>query len=404
MKQKNFYKSNIVCLSFVLVLFIGIISLFSVVFFQDTKNIVFAADGSCGANAEYTISGTTLTISGTGDMADFYSDSAPWNSIKSSITTVVIESGITRIGDYAFYEFTNLSNLSIASTVTTIGSNAFRNCTSLTEIIIPQGVTTIENAAFSACENITSITLPQSLSEVELDAFGYISCDIHFLGSLADWCSISYEDVWIGSDDGSVGYNLYIGANLLTELNPTNLNGITSINPFVFFACHSLTSVEIPDTVTEIGAGAFIGCVNLETVILGEGITEVEFGAFAFTGVDSVELSSTIDTIGPVAFFGCSSLRTVVISSTTPPTLVDMDGVWPFPETVTTFVVPEGTEATYESSTGWSTYVPTGSQYVPAGEVSNTGVVADVIIPTSIIITLSVALLFVLKRKKLIIK
>ena len=70
----------------------------------------------------------TLTISGTGAMADYNSDNQPWKDFRGDITSVVIEDGVTSIGDYAFYGCTSLTSVTIyAPELTYYGSNAFSN-------------------------------------------------------------------------------------------------------------------------------------------------------------------------------------------------------------------------------------------------------------------------------------
>jgi uncharacterized protein YjdB len=116
---------------------------------------------------------TLLTIFGTGNMADFlYSTEGqtPWRQAgkHTLIKTIVIESGITNIGDVAFLDCNNLNYIDIAEGVTIIGTRAFENCTSLYAIIIPSSTVTIENQAFYNCTGLLSIAnmrnTPQNIS------------------------------------------------------------------------------------------------------------------------------------------------------------------------------------------------------------------------------------------------
>jgi hypothetical protein len=91
---------------------------------------VYAADdsGSCGANVNYvfTEANGTLVISGTGEMADYYSmESIPWYSYRESIKTVIIENGVTSIGNCAFVYHIQLTSVSMPSSITHIGFAAF---------------------------------------------------------------------------------------------------------------------------------------------------------------------------------------------------------------------------------------------------------------------------------------
>jgi hypothetical protein len=111
-----------------------------------------------------------LTISGTGNMADFDASSTgvPWVSYRSQITTIVIESGVTNIGNVAFENCANLFSATIPNTVTIIGNAAFKNCSSLTSIAIPNSVQTIEDYAFQNCSGLKAVgnltTTPQNIN------------------------------------------------------------------------------------------------------------------------------------------------------------------------------------------------------------------------------------------------
>ncbi|MBR3621685.1 MAG: leucine-rich repeat domain-containing protein, partial [Clostridia bacterium] len=136
--------------------FSGLSSLFSV----KAK----AADGTCGENLtwEYDESTQTLTISGTGAMEDVVSsNNVPWSSYFSDIKEVIINSGVTNIGNYAFYGCTGLTSITVPNSVTSIGNYAFHECTGLTSITIPDSVTNIGVNPFRGCSGLTSITVSE---------------------------------------------------------------------------------------------------------------------------------------------------------------------------------------------------------------------------------------------------
>ena len=94
---------------------------------------VCMCDNACGPLCRWTLSDGVLTISGEGTMTKFRSqDDAPWHRDRGSIKKIVIEQGISSIGDYAFYQATRLLSIRIPSTVKTVGERAFYRCTSLT--------------------------------------------------------------------------------------------------------------------------------------------------------------------------------------------------------------------------------------------------------------------------------
>ena len=146
----------------------------------------------------------TLKISGSGAMKDFqFGSHQPWYSFQKQITSVVISSGITSIGNSAFALFANLTHVDIADSVISIGLDAFYYCSSLTDITIPQSVKYIGPVAFYHCTNLSSITLS---------------------------------------------------------------NNIISIGNGAFSECTTLTSITIPSSVTSIGSNVFTGCTSLNDI------------------------------------------------------------------------------------------------------------------------------------------
>ena len=113
----------------------------------------------------------TLTISGTGDMPNYGDYKAPWYNDRDKIKTVVIEDGVTNIGNSAFEICFNLTSVEIPNSVTSIGDNAFNSCKSLTSVEIPNSVTSIGNGAFYHCSWLASITSPNSVTSIGGHAF-----------------------------------------------------------------------------------------------------------------------------------------------------------------------------------------------------------------------------------------
>ena len=171
----------------------------------------------------------TLTISGTGAMKNYdYNDNPSPVYNNSNVKKVVIEDGVTSIGNSAFNECISLTSITIPDSVTSIGTYAFSGCRSLTSITSPDSVTSIGAYAFQSCSNLTSITIPDSVTSIGASAFN----------SCSGLTSITIPD------------------------------SVTSIGNFAFSYCISLTSITIPDSVTSIGSYAFYNCKNLTTISL----------------------------------------------------------------------------------------------------------------------------------------
>ena len=95
----------------------------------------------------------------------------PWFQYKYDIVSVVIESGIERIGNFAFSQLTKCENIYISDSVTSIADGAFCGCTGLTGITIPDSVTSIGEWAFYGCTGLTDITIPDSVTSIGECAF-----------------------------------------------------------------------------------------------------------------------------------------------------------------------------------------------------------------------------------------
>ena len=164
------------------------------------------ASGTCGDNLTWVFTDDgTLTISGTGDMTDFSSSSSvSWYSYREEIVKVVIGSGVTSIGDYAFAYCRNMEEAEFADTLKSIGYRSFFCCYALLNAELPAAIESIGISAFSSCNSMQSILLSENL---------------------------------------------------------------TDIGEYAFYNCEVLNSVEIPENVTSIGQRAFYGCSALTEVI-----------------------------------------------------------------------------------------------------------------------------------------
>jgi len=197
-----------------------------------------------------------LTISGTGAMKDYdYNNNQSPVYMNSSVKKVVIEDGVTSIGNWAFYKCTSLTTITIPDSVTSIGDWAFYKCTSLTTITIPDSVTSIGEAAFRGCSSLTSITIPDSVTSIGDAAFSHCS---------------NLKSITIPDSITSIGKYAFCNCSSLTSI--TIPNSVTSIGESALAGCVNLTSITIPKSVTSIGSGVFDGCNNL-TVYLESGST-----------------------------------------------------------------------------------------------------------------------------------
>lgn len=128
--------------------------------------------GTCGTNLKWTLRKGALTVSGSGNMYDYAYNGAPWYKNKTTIKSIVIDGGITNVGDYAFSECENLTSVTIGDSVTTIGDFAFQLCNKVSSLTLGKNVQTIGLEAFK-CTAIKKLEIPDSTTYIGDLAFGF---------------------------------------------------------------------------------------------------------------------------------------------------------------------------------------------------------------------------------------
>ena len=214
--------------------------------------------GTCGENLTWKLDDEgTLTISGKGAMEDWWAGIdgtyAPWYDSCLSITNVVIEEGVTKIG----------------------------------------------RCAFLSCKNMTSVHIPASVTRIVFNSFG--GCDSLsgvYISDLGAWCQIDFDY------DKSLAENLYINGERAENIIIPD--GVEKISKYVFRDCPSITSVTIPESVKEIGERAFDGCTNLKSLNISDGVEKIDEYAFdECRSLTSVSIPSSVKEIGECAFADC---------------------------------------------------------------------------------------------------
>ena len=293
-----------------------------------------ADDNQCGDNLFWEVTDNALTITGSGDMWDYYGD-APWGR---DITSATLSEGVTSIGNYAFYWCRSLVSVSLPSTVKHIGQGAFYACTDLPEITFSDDLETIGNYAFTYCWSIQEVALKDKMSYIGTQAFMECNALTTFTATHLD----------------SIGYQAFAG---LPELKSISLpEGLQKIEQGAFNSCNNLKVANLPSTVTEMGpyvfsydsipeplynahlfaylplwyegayevpagieiivGGSFLNCKKLSAITLPEGIKEIR--QHTFGGCDSlktVTIPNNVEAIGDYAFTACRDLQTVTMSN-----------------------------------------------------------------------------------------
>ncbi len=256
------------------------------------------------------------------------------NTYEDGQGILTFDDTVTSIGEWAFYNCTSLTSVTIPDSVTSIGDYAFSGCTSLTrvditdlsawckisfgnspanplcngaklylngseltDITIPSDITEINNYAFYGCKSLTSVTIPDSVTSIGNDAF--YGCK-------------SLTSVTIPNSVTSIGDYAFSGCTSLTSI--TIPDSVTSIGDYAFRGCTSLTSVTIPNSVTSIGNHTFYYCSSLTSVTIGNGVTSIGGGAFyGCSSLTSVTIGNSVTSIGDYAFSDCTSLTSITI-------------------------------------------------------------------------------------------
>ena len=225
----------------------------------------------------------------------FYAENLYLNNVL--VTDLVIPDGVTKVGDYAFYNYKYLESVTLPDSVTSIGAYAFYNCTSLESAIIPDFVTFISVYAFAGCTSLTSITIPDKVTRIGWSAF--------------ENCS-SFTSITIPDSVTYIESDTFAGCTSLTSI--TIPNSVTSIAGSVFKNCTSLTSITIPDSVTSIGYRAFYHCTSLTNITIPDSITSIGSNAFEHcASLTSITIPDSVTSIGYEAFYNCTSLTNITI-------------------------------------------------------------------------------------------
>ena len=252
-----------------------------------------------------------------------------------NLKKVTLLPGVQTIGESAFAG-TGIEEFSLPESVTSIGNYAFANCDNLTEVIIPERVNNIGEGAFSDCENVEKVVWSDKLTEIPKNTFkNCVSLkdinfgNVHSIGTSAfDTCT-SLTSVNIPDSVTNIGDHAFSGcSSLVIDKLPTN---VTVYDDGVFNECKAFTLSEIPEGVTKIWSGAFAGCEFPDSItlpvsikvarglngckklILKEGVTKLDSQIKYCSEVEEVILPETLTEIGNRVFEGCDSLKSITI-------------------------------------------------------------------------------------------
>ena len=330
-------------------------------------------------------------FSATTNIASIEIDGVKQQSVVTAYTFAVIGEHTVKytlidgvsINERMFESCSGMSSIIIPDNVTSIGGYVFYGCSGLTDVHIGSGATSIGDRAFQLCVNLSSINIPDSVVSIGDNIFTY--CD-----SLPIENDIMYADTYLvrTTDKTLTTYTIkegtrWIGMSAFRECSGmTSIiipDTVTEIRQEAFLICPSLTGITIPDSVTYIGTNVFMNCSGLLSAVIGSGITSVPSYVFAScgsltsvtipntvtiidsyafsscSGLTSITIPNSVTTIRYMAFYGCSSLQSIISLATTAPSI--SNNTFQNVKAGGTLYVPSG-------SSGYDTWMGSGNYYL----------------------------------------
>ena len=216
-----------------------------------------AASGYCGTNTKWSLSNDgLLKITGTGTIKNYSKRNAPWYPYRYMVRRIVMDDGITRIGDYAFWGMRVVKSVDFPKNLASVGKHAFRFCTGLEYADLHDKVKTIDYMAFQGCISLRGIEIP---------------------------------------------------------------NGLTTIGEWAFSGCSKLRSIDLPPSLTTLGRGALETCHSLTTVTIPANITTLEDWLLHDSiGLREIVIHEGVKYIDQEAFHGCTGLKRIVFEGNAP--------------------------------------------------------------------------------------
>ena len=292
----------------------GLIAVLAIVMGAATVQAQNPTSGTAGPLTwKYDTGTKTLTISGKGDMPNYtWKDKAPWQEHTREMQILVVEEGVTGIGDQAFQNAGSLISASLPTSLTRIGFAPFSSCSSLPMVTIPAGVTKIDDWAFEFCYGLTIVSLPAGLQEIGNGAFN--QCE-------------KLSSVVIPAGVISIGHGAFAGCGSLPTITVAAGNTKYVAVDGVLFnkektqlvqypAGRVATSYVIPKEVTSLGGSAFNSAKNLTAVTIPAGVTEIGNEAFVnCVKLTSITIPAAVKTIGENAFTFCQELTEIKVEA-----------------------------------------------------------------------------------------
>lgn len=303
------------------------------------QGMVVISSGTCGDHLKWALNSEgIMNITGTGNMEDWKKFAeTPWYEERENVKKVVISEGVTSVSAEAFRECKNINSIILPDSLLFIGDVAFGQCHDLKDIVLPKNLIYIGSGAFSNCEHLTEVAIPSSVRYIGRYEHG--SCPFEYsnriygyTNSAAYWRAmkwgITFESLGILTEEdedyiggeliaaGKKGENIYwslyedgqvffCGTGSMDDTDPGNggsaellsdysVNvkkvtftegiktiGISTLSGSEYKCFENLSSIEIGDSITDIGERAFFKCPSLQSITIGAGVASI--GKYAFS-------------------------------------------------------------------------------------------------------------------------
>ena len=245
----------------------------------------------------------TLTTTTYGTISDDWN--GPFNGC-SSLNSVSFAEGITSILSHLFENCNGLREISIPDSVTEIGEKAFKNCRNLASVSLSNNLDSIYESAFESTA-ISTLSLPSKLTRLDRKAFANCT-NLQHVSIPATLTTTTYGTI---SDDWNGPFN---GCSSLNSVSFAE--GITSILSHLFENCNGIREIKIPDGVALIGENAFKNS-TLTSIDIPGSVTSIESKAFnSCANLISIKLPDSVTAMGTAVFEGCSNLTDVTLPGT----------------------------------------------------------------------------------------
>ncbi len=234
----------------------------------------------------------------------------------SSLASIAIPNSVSVINSYAFAFASSLSNIELSSSVITIGDNAFNNCYRLVSIELPNSIATIESSAFISCSGLTSIVIPETVTSIGYSAFRYctgleqiVVAEVNAVFDSRNNCNAIIE---------TSSNTLLVGCK-----NSSIPNTVTALADYAFIQT-DIVSITIPESVVVLGTNVFGSCHLLEQISVSENNPVFDSRDHCNAMIESSTnklvvgcknsiIPDDITVIGEYAFYNCTGLTSIVV-------------------------------------------------------------------------------------------